>query len=138
MLKILARHYSIKYGFQIPYSTQIGYGLYIGHFGTIVINGAVRIENFCNLTHNVTHNVTIGQQNRGKKKGCPTIGDYVWIGTGAVIVGNIRIGNRVLIAPNSYINFDVPDDSIALGNPAIIYQRKMQYYLILIIQMINK
>lgn len=76
LLKILARHYSIKYGFQIPYSTKIGSGLYIGHFGTIVINGASKIGNNCNITHNVT----IGQQNRGEKKGCPTIGDYVWIG----------------------------------------------------------
>ena len=67
---------------------------------------------------NIAQGVTIGQQNRGKKAGYPTIGNEVWIGTNAVIVGNIHIGNNVLIAPNSYVNFDVPDNSIVIGNPA--------------------
>jgi serine O-acetyltransferase len=50
----------------------------------------------------------------------PTIGDEVWIGANAVIVGGIKIGNNVLVAPNSYINFDVPNHSVVLGNPASI------------------
>jgi serine O-acetyltransferase len=37
-----------------------------------------------------------------------------------VVVGNIKIGNNVLIAPNSYVNFDVPDNSIVIGNPGKI------------------
>ena len=64
--------------------------------------------------------VTIGQQNRGKNEGFPTIGNEVWIGTNAVIVGNITIGDNVLIAPNSFINFDVPSNAIVMGNPASI------------------
>ena len=36
------------------------------------------------------------------------------------VVGNIKIGNNVLIAPNSYVNFSVPDNSIVLGNPGVI------------------
>lgn len=66
------------------------------------------------------HCVTIGQANRGKLKGAPTIGDQVWIGTGAVVVGNITIGSNVLIAPNSFVNMDVPDYSLVIGNPAVI------------------
>lgn len=46
----------------------------------------------------------------------------MWIGINAVIVGNIKIGNDVLIAPNSYVNFDVPDHSIVFGNPGMIKQ----------------
>lgn len=120
VIKLLSRHYSIKYGFQIPLSTKIGPGLHIGHFGSIVINGASIIGDNCNISHNVT----IGQQNRGGKKGCPIIGNYVWIGTGAVIVGKIKIGNRVLIAPNSYVNIDIPDNSVVIGNPAKVFPKE--------------
>lgn len=66
----------------------------------------------------------IGQENRGKRKGTPIIGNEVWIGANAVIVGNIKIGNDVLIAPLSYVNFDVPDHSIVVGNPAKIISKE--------------
>lgn len=52
------------------------------------------------------------------------IGNRVWIGTNAVIVGKITVGSNVLIAPNSYVNFDVPDNPIVIGNPAKIIYRK--------------
>ena len=48
------------------------------------------------------------------------IGNNVWIGINATIVGNITIGNDVLIAPNTLVNFDVPDHSIVVGCPGII------------------
>ena len=70
---------------------------------------------------NIAQGVTIGQQNRGKNEGSPEIGNEVWIGPNAVIVGNIKIGNNVLIAPNSYVNFDIPSDSVVTGNPAKVY-----------------
>jgi serine O-acetyltransferase len=117
---LLTRH-SYKYGFQIPYETQIGKGFYIGHFGRIIINPAAKIgENV-----NISPGVTIGMTNRGKKRGVPIVGDEVWIGTNAILVGNIKIGNNVLIAPNAYVNFDVPENSIVIGNPArIIHNEK--------------
>lgn len=113
------RIYMYKYGFQIPVGTKIGKGFYIGHFGTLVINGKAEIGDNCN----VAHNVTIGQENRGKRKGFPVIGNKVWIGTGSVIVGKIKIGNNVLIAPNSYVNTDVPSNLIAIGNPLKIVKK---------------
>lgn len=109
-----------KYGFQIPYYTEIGYGFYIGHFGTIVINGSAILGN--NI--NVSPGVTIGMTNRGMNKGVPTIGDDVWIGTNAVIVGKIKIGNNVMIAPNSFVNFNVPNNSIVIGNPGQIHKKE--------------
>ena len=117
--RALLIHYSYKYGFQILPNTKIGKGLYIGHRGPVVINGLVEIGDNCT----VAHIVNIGQTNRGQKAGCPKIGNKVFIGAGAVLVGKIVIGNNVLIAPNAYINFDVPDNSIVTGNPAIIKQQ---------------
>ncbi|CAI8834584.1 serine O-acetyltransferase [Chryseobacterium sp. IT-36CA2] len=114
--KIILRHYQIKYGFQIYPETQIGEGFYLGHFGSLVINPKTIIGKNCNIAQGVT----IGQQNRGQNEGSPVIGDEVWIGTNAVIVGAIMIGNNVLIVPNSYVNFDVPSNSVVIGNPAKI------------------
>ena len=63
--------------------------------------------------------------------GRPTIDDYVWIGTGSVLVGNIKIGKNVLIAANSFVNFDVPDNSIVIGNPGKIISKEnpTRYYI---------
>lgn len=108
------RHYTYKYGFQI--GGEIGPGFYIGHFGTIIVSVNSSIGHNCNISPGVT----IGATRRGEKKGAPKIGNLVWIGTNAIIVGNITIGNNVLIAPGAYVNFDVPDNSIVLGNPAKI------------------
>lgn len=62
-------------------------------------------------------------RNRGKRQGTPIIGDNVWIGINAAIVGNIHIGNDVLIAPNSYVNRDIPDHSVVFGNPCTVRHR---------------
>lgn len=114
--RILLYRYNIKYGFEISNAANIGAGFYIGHRGSIVINPKAKIgKNF-----SVTSGVTIGQENRGIRKGVPTIGNKVWVGANATIVGNISIGNNVLIAAGSFVNFDVPDNSIVIGNPGII------------------
>lgn len=118
--KYMLRRYTYKFGIQIPINTKIGKGLYIGHFGNIVINNNAIIGENCNIAHGVT----IGQTNRGKKKGYPTIGNKVWIGTGSVIIGNINVGNNVLIAPLTYVNNDIPSNSIAVGNPMKIIENK--------------
>lgn len=112
--------HSYIYGYQINPSTTIGKGLYIGHRGTIIVNSKTIIGECCNLSPGVT----IGQTNRGSKKGTPVIGNKVWIGTNAVLVGNITIGDNVLIAPNAYVNIDVPGNSIVIGNPAKIISKE--------------
>jgi serine O-acetyltransferase len=115
--RFVLRHYQIKYGFQIYPETEIGEGLYLGHWGSLVINPKAKIGKNCNIAQGVT----IGQQNRGKNEGYPEIGNEVWIGPNAVLVGKIKIGNNVLIAPNAYVNFDIPDNCVVAGNPAKIY-----------------
>ncbi len=69
---------------------------------------------------NINHGVTIGQTNRGKRQGFPEIGNRVWLGAYSIVVGRIRIGNDVLIGPGAYVNFDVPDHAVVIGNPGRI------------------
>lgn len=106
-------------GLEISTVNPIGGGLYLGHAFNITINERAKIGMNCNLHKGIV----IGAENRGKRKGVPTIGNEVWIGINAAIVGNISIGNDVLIAPNSYVNCDVPSHSIVYGNPCIIKHR---------------
>lgn len=115
-LRILSRAKHIE----IPAVTNIGPGLYIGHPLGITINPDVRIGRNCNIHKGVT----IGQENRGNRMGVPTIGDEVYLGINATVVGKIHIGNDVLIAPNAYVNMDVPDYSIVIGNPSRIIPKK--------------
>jgi serine O-acetyltransferase len=116
----LWHHYSVKYSIHIPPETKIGYGLYLGYGENITVTGSAIIGN----NVNINHGAAIGIVNRGNKKGAPIIGDCVWIGTNAVVVGNITIGNNVLIAPLSHVNFDVPENAVVAGNPAKIISYK--------------
>ena len=68
------------------------------------------------------HNVTVGTNM--DRPGCPRIGDDVFLGTGAVVIGDIRIGDGALVAANSLVFFDVPADALAMGVPAVIYPNK--------------
>ena len=106
----------MKFGFQISWGTTIGEGFYLGHLGNIIINS----EAVIGKNVNIAQGVTIGISNRGKTKGVPTIGDDVWIGANSTIVGGIKIGNNVLIAPNTFVNFDVPSNSVVVGSKATI------------------
>jgi len=114
--KVLFAYYRNKLLIEMSVDTDIGEGLYLVHPFCININPQTRIGKNCNIHKGVT----IGQENRGKRKGTPIIGDEVWIGVNATIVGAITVGNDVLIAPNSYVNCDIPDHSVVFGNPCII------------------
>ncbi len=116
---ILYRHYTKVSQIQVPIGTKIGAGFYIGHVGRIIINP----RSVLGKNINIATGVTIGQTNRGRMKGAPTISDNVWIETNAVIVGNVTIGTDVLIAPNTYINQDIPSHSVVFGNPCVIKSR---------------
>ena len=107
---------SHKTGIQIPDDTLIGKGLYLGHYCGIVINHNAILGSNINLSNEVT----IGQTNRGEKKGCPTIGDNVYIGPGAKIIGRVTVGNNVAIGSNAVVTKDVPDNAVVAGIPARI------------------
>ena len=116
VFRFLYRRHCSRRAVEIPSRTKIGKGLYLGHVYNITISPDAVIGENCNIHKGVT----IGRTNRGEKKGAPNIGSRVWIGVNAAIVGGITIGDDVLIAPNSFVNRDVPPHSVVLGNPCII------------------
>ena len=111
---------SYKTMIQIPARTEIGEGFYIGHSGRLIINPEAKLGK----NMNVSTGVVIGAENRGERKGAPTFDGNCWIGANSVIVGNVHIGEDVLIAPLTFVNTDVPPHSVVIGNPARIIHKE--------------
>lgn len=107
MIEILA-------GICIPGTSNIGPGLYIGHFGNIFIDSDSSIGANCNIAQGVT----IGKGGRGELHGVPVLGDRVHVGANAVLLGKINIGNDAVIGPGAIVMTDVPPCGVAMGNPA--------------------
>lgn len=95
---------------QLPRQTEVGYGLYIGHGGPIIINPSAIIGNNCNLSQFTTIGSNEGQ--------AAIIGDNTYIGPNVCIVENVRIGNNVTIGAGSVVTKDIPDNATAVGNYA--------------------
>ena len=111
---------SVRYGISIPYNTRIGPGLYIGHYGGIVVNDSVVIGEDCNINHEVTIGVKYG----GRNPGVPAIGDRVYLGPGCKVIGGICLGNDVAVGANSVVVESVPDSGVAAGVPAKVISLK--------------
>ena len=94
--------------------TPVGAGLYIGHFGGIHVNHGAVIGNNCNIQQDVT----LGKANRGARAGSPVIGNNVFIGAGAKIIGHIVIGDGAAIGANAVVTKDVPPGAAVAGVPA--------------------
>lgn len=111
--------YSYYTGIQLYENMNIPKGLIVGHPGTIIINGQATFDGNVMMTHGVT----IGRDIRGKRAGAPHFGKNVCIRCNSTVVGGINIGDDVLIAPNTFVNFDVPSHTIVIGNPASMHHR---------------
>jgi len=112
-------NFSEHTGIMLYENMDIPKGLIIGHPGPVIINSHATFDG--NLF--LTHGVTIGRDIRGKRAGTPHFGKNVSIRCNSTVVGGITIGDDVLIAPNTFVNFDVPSHSIVIGNPATIHHR---------------
>ena len=114
-------------GICIPVECEIGEGLYIGHFGTIVLATHGRMGHNCN----VAQNVTVGVAGTGEERGSPTIGNRVFIGAHSVLVGKITIGDDAMVCAGSVVTRSVPARAVVMGNPArvISYEGSFGYVL---------
>jgi serine O-acetyltransferase len=105
-----------KLGFIIP-PNVFGPGLSIAHYGTIIVNSAVKVGENCRI-HNCVHIATQCHPCEEPDK-CPTIGNNVFIGPGVVIVGDIFIADDIVIGANSYVNKSFHEKGITIaGSPA--------------------
>lgn len=116
---ILYKWIQITTGIELPCEADVGRDLIIDHFGGIIISGYAKIGDNCRIRSGVV----IGLQ-RVEEKVAAIIGNNVDIGSGAKILGPVRIGNNVLIGANAVVTQDVPDDCIAVGVPAVAKPRR--------------
>jgi serine O-acetyltransferase len=99
-------------GISIPKSVQVGPGLRIHHFGTIIVHADAILGANCTLRHGVT----IG--NRHDDGPVPVLEDDVDVGAYAQILGGVRIGRGAKIGAMSVVLHDVPAGGTVVGNPA--------------------
>ena len=92
--------------------SSIGPGFYIGHYGGIWISPLATLGANCN----VGPNVVIGVAGEGRNK-APVLGDRVWVGPGAVITGPVKVGSGAVIAANSLVTSNIPENAVAIGVP---------------------
>jgi len=95
---------------QLQRQTKVGYGLYIGHGGPIIVSPTATIGNNCNLSQFTTIGSNDGQAAK--------IGDNTYIGPNVCIVEDVVIGNNVTIGAGSVVTKDIPDNATAVGNYA--------------------
>jgi serine O-acetyltransferase len=111
--RLILRRYAFKFGIVIPYHTRIGSGLYIGHFGGIVISEKATIGRNCSISQGVT----VGKAARGTRAGYPTLGDNVYLAPGCKVIGKVTVGNNVAIGANCVVTRDIPDNAVVVGIP---------------------
>ncbi|MDH3009319.1 serine O-acetyltransferase [Gordonia alkanivorans] len=100
---------SVKTGISIP-PNVFAPGLSIAHYGSVIVNKKARVGRFCRIH---------GAVNIGEYRGeAPNLGDFVYIGPGAVLYGGIRVGSGVVVGANSVVREDVPDGVTVAGVPA--------------------
>lgn len=101
-------------GIELNQRTEIGYGLRLPHRGGIIIHVQSRIGNNCEIMQGVT----IGNNIMKSRDAVATIGNEVLLCSGAKIIGDVKIGNTVIVGANAVVTHDVQDHTIVGGVPA--------------------
>ncbi len=116
LYRYLFRYCRNVYGIELPYSVQLGRRVVIEHQGGIVIHGNTTIGDDCIIRQNVT----LGIRSLDELTAAPVLGERVNVGAGAVILGNVHIGDGANIGANAVVLTDVPAGATAVGVPARI------------------
>ncbi|MEO1516113.1 MAG: serine acetyltransferase [Bacteroidota bacterium] len=112
----------LLYNSDIPSSVQIGKGTLFSHSGIGVVIHQKAVIGGGGI---IGQGITIG--GRSRHPDVPVIGDKVYIGAGARVLGPIRVGDNVVIAPNAVVIKDVPSNCIVGGIPAKILKEGIRY-----------
>jgi len=126
VFKLILLRCRYKYGIYIPENTVIGGGLFINRGGGIYVhNDAIIGRNV-----NITPGTLLGQINGGRRMGAPIIGDRVFLGSGAKVVGLVTVGDGASIGVNALITDDVPSNGVmAAPKASMISERGSSAYI---------
>lgn len=119
--KVLYKIIQIITGIELPCEAIVGRNFVIDHFGGIIVSGYARFGDNCRIRNGVV----VGLR-RVEEPVAPVIGNNVDIGAGAKLLGPIRIGDNSIIGANAVVIEDVPENSIAIGVPAVVKPRREQ------------
>jgi serine O-acetyltransferase len=119
--RVLYKFVQVITGIELPCEAIVGRNFLIDHFGGIIISGYARFGDNCRIRNGVV----VGLRHLEDKR-APIIGNNVDIGSGAKLLGAIRIGDNVLIGANAVVLCDVPNDSVAVGVPAVVKPRQFR------------
>ncbi|MBQ4400485.1 MAG: serine O-acetyltransferase [Alphaproteobacteria bacterium] len=124
--RIISQFARFLTGIEIHPAAKIGYGFMIDHGMGVVIGETTEIGNNVTLYHDVTLGGRKFYDENGKKleKRHPTLGDNVTIGSGAQILGPIKIGNNVKVGSNAIVIKDIPANCTVVNEPAYIVVKK--------------
>ena len=115
LYRILNKLTQILFGMKLDYTVKVGRRVKLEHFGGMIL-GAREIGNDVTLRQNTT----LGIRSVDDLNAKPVLGAFVDVGAGAVIVGNISIGENSIIGANSVVFTSVPPNSVVMGVPARI------------------
>lgn len=119
----------ITSGIELNRETKIGKDLHLIHSGNIMISPKAVIGDRCGIMHEVTigtnslPGVKLGSD---EQRGSPVIGNDVFIGAGAKVLGGITIGDGAIIGANSLVTVNVPPNCIAIGVPARVMKQRVK------------
>ena len=102
------------YGIEIPYTARVGQGVVIEHQSGIVVTHASVIGDQCIIRQGVT----LGIKSVRQRQGAPVLGRSVEVGVGAVLIGDVRVGDEARIGANAAVVTDIPSGATAVGVPA--------------------
>ncbi|MEH2628574.1 serine O-acetyltransferase [Bradyrhizobium sp. AZCC 1719] len=119
--KVLYKIIQIITGIELPCEAVVGRNFVIDHFGGIIVSGYARFGDNCRIRNGVV----VGLR-RVEEPVAPIVGNNVDIGAGAKLLGPIRIGDNSIIGANAVVIEDVPENSIAIGVPAVVKPRRQQ------------
>ena len=115
IFRFILRQNSIHLGIDISLQAEVDPGFKIEHFGGIIVNSNAKIGKRCSMLQGVTI---------GEYFGAPSIGEFVFIGPGAKLIGNVKVGNNVIVGANSVVTKDIPDNAVVVGVPGKVISRK--------------
>jgi serine O-acetyltransferase len=113
---------------ELPSQACIGPGLFLPHAGYVIVASNATIGRHCTLTPGVTIGHRAG--GRGATFESPVLGNRVYVGPGAAILGPVNVGDDVLIGANTVVIDSISSRAVVVGNPGRVISRQGSFQLI--------